>query len=166
MQFSFQRYRFKLCSAFGHGKSSTCRVCGHHYSTHRHVKAHWELKDVITVNQDARKRFESAHSEQERKEALRAQVTVEIATMKSSMRVSMEQIRRLVESYANISLSGSFSVQIERSVDMLVMTRDTIRTEGGDESTIMSLGETIGRLQAKLEVVRDACSVTSNDKHI
>jgi len=134
---------------------------------HNHVKAHWELTDVVSVNQDARQRFEGARSEQEQKEALRAQVTAEIAAMKTSMRVGMEQIRRLVESYANISLSGSFSVQIERSVDMLVMTRDTIRKEGGDESTIMSLGETIGRLQAKLEVVRDACSVTSsNDKYI
>lgn len=158
MPFSFERYRMKLCSVFGYGTSTLCKVCSHHFQSHNHLRAGWSLEseDGTDIDPDARMRFESAHSEQERKEVLRAEASREIEAMKVTMIEGMNLLRELIGSYAGLSLSGNFSAQIEKAVSLFSMTRKTLLMNGGSGKTIELLDENISMLQQKIAVIRAA----------
>ena len=65
----------KRCSCFNHGRQTHCVVCGHHYELHYHNEVLHVLKveEVELIDEEGKRQFEKAQSQQERLSILKEQ---------------------------------------------------------------------------------------------
>lgn len=79
-----------------------------------------------------------------------------ILDMDKALAESTAKVGQLVEEYAKLSLSGSFSGQVKKSVALLELNLETMRSNGTDAQTIKSVEKALARMQEKLTVVEKA----------
>lgn len=118
----------------------------------------WEpYKDTqVIIDQDLKKKYDDAVSEKSRQELGMAQLKQTIVDMDRALAESTDKVGQLVKEYGKLSLSGSFSGQVKKSVAMLELNLETMRNNGTDAQTIKSVEKALARMQEKLTVVEKA----------
>lgn len=85
-----------------------------------------------------------------------SQLKQTILDMDRALAESTAKVGQLVEEYAKLSLSGSFSGQVKKSVALLDLNLETMRSNGTDAQTIKSVEKALARMREKLSVVEKA----------
>lgn len=159
LSFSFDPKGLLNCWAFSGSKGTRgCRKCDHSYESHHHYNSRWELHEdtQVTIDQDAKKKHDHAVSEKSQQELGMALLKQTILDMDKALAESTAKVGQLVEEYAKLSLSGSFSGQVKKSVALLELNLETMRSNGTDAQTIKSVEKALARMQEKLTVVEKA----------
>ncbi|CCM07038.1 uncharacterized protein FIBRA_09357 [Fibroporia radiculosa] len=161
LSFSLDPKGIRNCKAFKGGRVENCTGCEHPYTQHRHYNVMWELKEdeQITIDEDAKKKYDDAVEEKEKQEMGMAQLKKSIADMDMALAEAITKVGQLVEEYAKLSLSGNFAGQVEKSVSLLDLNLQTMRSNGTDIDTIKSVEKALKRMEEKLDLVKKAKKV-------
>ena len=136
----------------------TCKVCPHKHQDHGAVRAIWVEKDetVNDVDEEARERFASASTEKERKESMRELVRKTLDTLQEQLECDTKLLGHIAEEYAGLSLSGSFTSQVYKSVKLLETKVESMRNDNTGSEVIARMERSLERLKDKLKVLEEA----------
>ncbi|KIK01744.1 hypothetical protein K443DRAFT_678156 [Laccaria amethystina LaAM-08-1] len=167
LTFSIDPKGLRGCAAFWDSKNhfDYCRRsgCGHHMNKHRHYNSTWfhlEEKDMIT-DEKTKKRHEEATELLKNKEISIADVQKVIENTGKEMAEATEEIGRLAAKYSELSLSGSFSGQVKKSVRLLETHLEGIRNKSEPDS-IKQIEASLDQLKNKLRVLEVAAEAAKN----
>ena len=165
--FSLDPNVLKRCVAIKQLKTK-CSICGHERDSHRHYNALWEEveEDEKVVDEEARKKYGEAQNVVQRKEVLRELCQVSIDDFAREVDDITREIGKLAEEYGNLSLSGSFSSQVEKSIEVLNLNIDAMKTDGSDPEMIAKLEKGKVHLAEKLGVLREAREKTRKFRNL
>ena len=143
MKFSFDPENLADCSAmeiFG----ENCVECGHLREKHHHYSCIWVEKeeDERVIDKVAEKMYYEAESEK-LKEAMKAMALKAVDELTRGIEEAIAQVGSLATEYANLSLSGSFAGQIEKSIKLIALNIEKMRHDGSNP-------EIIGRLEKSM----------------
>lgn len=135
-----------------------CSRCGHKRSAHRHYNSVWKMieEDERVVDKKAKKKYLEATNEKDKKEAMKERAQKAIDELTREIEGAITQLGRLAEEYANLSLSGSFSGQVEKSIDLMEFNIAAMQENGADSEIIKKLETCMASMQAKLDVLKEA----------
>ncbi|KAK7458148.1 hypothetical protein VKT23_010056 [Stygiomarasmius scandens] len=138
----------------------TCNVsgCGHPRDRHRHYNVIWEDEEQTQniVDEDMKKKFMNAKSEKEKKENLQQLLQSSLDTLTGLIESSTEELATLASKYADLSLSGSFSGQVEKAVKMLEQNHKAMEEKGVDKVTLDKVQKSLDEMKRKLDLLRKA----------
>ena len=136
----------RKCSRFSYGQD-TCHSCNHSITHHRHDKVTWyEEKRDHTDNKIDRRETTTVSIADVRKTIENYNKEIEQAT---------EEIGRLAEQYSKLSLSGSFSGQVGKSVKLFETHLEGIRNTS-DPGKVKQIEESLDQLKGMLGLLHKA----------
>lgn len=157
LKFSLDPEKFLGCNAMDGGR--TCRECNHAYDSHRHYNSLWKLEDHRQENIDhkAEEKYNKAKREKNGRETMIVDLDKVISRLDSELGEALSSLRRLTDSYAGLSLSGSFAGQIKKSVRLMEVRLEAMRNdEGSDVKSIEMFEKSLENMKQKLRVVEAA----------
>src|SRR5258708_30998846 len=96
---------------------SHCGGCNHPHLSHSHTRSKWvQVTEPQTSVDEREKRRQDAAKDDEKTKALIARSERELADLNHAMDKAMEDLARLTEEYTTHSLSGSFSIHVEKAI--------------------------------------------------
>ncbi|PFH47861.1 hypothetical protein AMATHDRAFT_76995 [Amanita thiersii Skay4041] len=101
----------------------TCKQCGHSYLDHRHYNVEWQQEDDVQKSVDTLAR-----------------------------RNCLAEVGELTQSYAKLSLSGSFAGQIKKSVRLIEVNLEAMRHNKADLKSIEKVEKSLEHMKDKLIV--------------
>ncbi|EDR10204.1 uncharacterized protein LACBIDRAFT_325891 [Laccaria bicolor S238N-H82] len=142
------------CEAFSR---STCRKCHHSITEHHHYNSVWYEKSETHdyIDADAKRRHDEANKMLQTATVSIADVRKVIESTGKEMAEATEQIGRLAAKYSELSLSGSFSGQVKKSVKLLETHLEGIRNTS-DQMSIDQMEASLAQLKEKLRVLEVA----------
>jgi hypothetical protein len=134
-----------------------CR-CGHGLDLHRHYHCIWKLVDdrQVVIDHSAKKNFNNAKDMKTRKQQLLEAVKKARDTLTNAIDAEMTELAGLVEEFSRLSLTGSFSGQVHKSVRLLELNLEAMRASAADEDTIRKMEQSLETLTKQLDVLRRA----------
>ena len=160
LNFTLDPKGLRGCWAMKPSGGVTCRTCGHPRETHSHFNRLWkeETRETIGVDSKAKKKFEKAGTEKEKKENMRDLVVDALQQIQDDIDSAVKELGDLATEYAGMSLSGSFASQVEKSVGLLGLTLETMRSNGTSRETIEAVESSLRELESQLSVLKRAQS--------
>ncbi|EDR10209.1 uncharacterized protein LACBIDRAFT_318382 [Laccaria bicolor S238N-H82] len=141
--FTLGRWKLIECRRLANNRG-ICKECRHPITYHQHDKVAWcekvEEKNCID-NETATVSI--------------AQVLETIETYKKEIEEGTVGIGRLAEQYSELSLSGSFSGQVGKSVTLFETHLENMRNKSDPES-VKRIEESLNQLKNKLRLLQDA----------
>ncbi len=136
----------------------TCQHCNHSYLDHRHYNSQWKQEDdtQTTIDKDAEKKYKEAT----RNSTLLADLKRSVASLDVDMEESLARVGFLTESYAKLSLSGSFAGQVKKSVRLLETNLQAMQSNNADRKSVEAVEKSLESMKAKLNVVEEAKAKT------
>ena len=133
------------------GYNKQCKECGHSYLDHRHYNSVWkqEEREEIVVEE---RRFEAKNGEAGQKE-MKAELERAIASLDDDLNKSLDQVSFHTAAYSKLSLTGSFTALIQRTVRLLEMTAEAMRNNNSDKDSIKVVEKNLAVVKAKFELV-------------
>ncbi|KAF9255391.1 hypothetical protein L218DRAFT_1008638 [Marasmius fiardii PR-910] len=127
-----------------------CKECKHHSDQHRHQKTLWKEVERV-VERDIAKGMM-------RKEASCLMLQKVIDELTKEIDDTLVRIGRAAIKYAELSLSGNFSAQIEKAINLMKINIATLEVTNpeGDVYTIDRLKRSMESMTKKLQVVKEA----------
>ena len=160
---AFIRSRFHIWT------ESVCGSCNHPIADHRHSKSIWKTKDGVetVVDKVAEQKYKLAQQDNAQNEMTIIQLEQAVDVKGQDMAVAIAEVGTLTESYRQLSLSGSFAGQVEKSVRLLELTLEGMRANATDAKTIGMVEGNLNTMKDKLLVVEEAAAQagTSVSKH-
>ena len=137
---------------------SSCSVCNHPHSSHSYLHATWEkvYDSQLSVDDNARRQWEAAKDEKERTEALLATSTGALGDLSNIIDAAMDELARLAEEYASLSLSGSFSAPLEKAVWLLEQRCKGIEERGLGVELLTNVRTSLDHMKGRLDLLRKA----------
>jgi len=135
-----------------------CRECGHPVADHRHYNSIWKTEhhsETVTDRNAKKKYLEATEDNAMEKMAVKGLQSA-IETMKQDIAEATAAVGKLTESYAQLSLSGSFAGLVKKSVRLLQTNLENMRSNGTDDATIRSVEQSLNNMEGKLKVVEAA----------
>jgi hypothetical protein len=134
-------------------KRKTCGMCRHSFSNHHHYCVEWQQirEEQVSVNEDMKKKWKEAKGVAEKTAALieaREKARIELDQVVSK---TTNDLVRLAEEFAGLSLSGSYSVQVDKVVKLLEHSYETMQ-EGVDRQAIK---ESLDSARMKLKLFKE-----------
>ena len=157
MDFSLKPKDLESCEAMDfHGRK--CLICGHLRDDHRHYNTLWKEveEDEKVVDKAAEKKYNEAKTEKEKKESMKERAEKAINRLTEDVEESTVELGRLAAEYANLSLSGSFTGQVEKAIKLMELNIEKMRNDGSDPQMIAKLESSLVSMQKKLQVLREA----------
>lgn len=156
LDFSLNADTFLQCAAMGGG--TTCLKCRHSYSSHRHYNSLWKRKDHSqeNVDRDAEDKYNKAKKEKNNHETMIVDLDQVILDLDLELEEALISLGRLTESYARLSLSGSFAGQVKKSVRLLEANLEAMRNNKADLKSIEMIEKSLDNMKQKLKVVEAA----------
>jgi hypothetical protein len=159
LEFTLDPMKLSRCWAFP--SRGACQVCNHPIQSHQHYNSLWYEKHETENYVDARRK--QRHDEAA-KMFKSTQVSIKdvrsfINIIGKEMADATEEIGRLAAEYSKLSLSGSFSGQVKKSVKVLETHLEAIRNKTDDES-VKRMEASLEQLREKLRVLEVAADVT------
>jgi len=141
------------CAAMTDG---VCK-CGHGLDFHQHYRSIWKLVDdrQVVVDSSAKQNFNNAKDTKTRKELLLEDVKHARDILTNAIDEDMKLLARLVVEFGKLSLSGSFSGQVHKSVRLLELNLETMRGST-DEDAIRKMEQSVETLKKQLTVLKRA----------
>ncbi|PBK60457.1 hypothetical protein ARMSODRAFT_944889 [Armillaria solidipes] len=145
------------CISMSESGGVRCQECKHGREFHRCFDSIWAIREVfeVKVNQEAKAKFENAQNAKKGAEELKNQVNKK-AVLQDRIKNATEELGRLVEHYSNLSLSGSFTGQVETAVKMLEQNLGGMRESRAARETIDKVQASLDSMREKLEVLKEA----------
>jgi GTP-binding protein EngB required for normal cell division len=121
---------FKGCAAMD-STGLKCRICGHSYKDHHHVRAKYMRTNETRnyIDEKLLSKFNDAKNDEERTKIALEGLQKEIEKKKNELKTIFESIRKLVDEYEKLGLPESY-LRLLRS--RLAQTQLTIKTYKGD----------------------------------
>ncbi|KAM6499732.1 hypothetical protein JOM56_005240 [Amanita muscaria] len=128
----------------------------YHHHTHDHIE--WQQKDHqrIVINRDAEKKYNAAKNENEKQEALKATIQETINNLSEEIENCLNRLALLTEEYAKLSLSGSFTGQVGKTVLLLELNLESMRNNGTDSELVRKVAESLERMKEMLNILEEA----------
>ena len=149
------------CMAMRNG--DTCQHCSHSYLDHRHYNSQWKQEDdtQTTIDKDAEKKYKEAARNSTLQQKMLADLKSAVASLDVDMEESLARVGFLTESYAKLSLSGSFAGQVKKSVRLLETNLQAmLSSNNADHKSIEMVEKSLESMKAKLKVVEEAKAKT------
>ena len=137
---------------------SSCSKCIHPHLSHFHSYSTWEqvYEDQLSVDNDIRKQWEAAKDEKERTEALLATSKSALGDLSHTTDEAMDELARLAEEYASLSLSGSFSAPLEKAIWLLEQRCRGMEEKGVGLEQLMKVRSSLEHMKRRLDLLRKA----------
>jgi len=151
LKFSLDPKKIKRCRAI---EGETCEACNHSFWGHHHYNVRWEqvLDTQVSVDQDMKK-WEAA---KEKTTALIEAGERALNELKQVVDHGTNDLAQLAEEYAALSLSGSFSAQVEKAVRLLEQREKGMEEKGLAKEQLEKMREGLGLMKKKLELLKIA----------
>ncbi|EDR04932.1 uncharacterized protein LACBIDRAFT_330139 [Laccaria bicolor S238N-H82] len=159
LDFTLDPMKLSRCWAFP--SQGACQVCNHSIQAHQHYNSLWFEKHETEDYVDARRkrRYDEATKMFKSTQVSIKDVRSFIDIIGKEMADATEEIGRLAEEYAKLSLSGSFSGQVKKSVKVLETHLEAIRNKT-DDASVKRMEASLEQLRGKLRVLEVAADVT------
>jgi len=109
----------------------------------------------VLVNQDIKKKWETAKDEKEKTAALIAVNEMVLYDLKQDIRRLSNDLASLVEQYASLSLTESFSVQMESTVKLLEQKYAVWEDAGFGQGELEMVKKSLDQMKSELELLRE-----------
>ena len=138
-----------------------CHQCKHSHWNHHQSRSIWKkLTDVqVLVDQDMKKKWEAARNGKERTAALLGASEKVLRDLNQVIYHDINHLEQLVERYASLSLSGSFSAQVASAVRLLEQSFAALEKHGADHEQLQKVKRSIDHMKRKLELLNKAREV-------
>ncbi|KAK2467589.1 hypothetical protein APHAL10511_000444 [Amanita phalloides] len=135
-----------------------CHTCGHPLLHHRTCQSLWEERDAVdvVVDEDAKQKFDEAKQQNDEHRGTMDDLDHDIARLDNDMEETLASIGRLTESYANLSLMGSFAGQVKKSLRLLEVNLEAMRNNKADMRSIELVEQSLESMKRKLRMVEEA----------
>ncbi|KAF9255389.1 hypothetical protein L218DRAFT_937744 [Marasmius fiardii PR-910] len=146
------------------GRAEDCSLCGHQIKQQQ--LSHWEWQevgeDVRVTTHETQGMPEKANNVKGEKEA--SQVTLAETEINKATKEIEEAIARIassVEAYSKLSLSGSFTNQIVKTIDLMKFNIEAMKGKGdSDAAEVQKLENSMASMKEKLRFLEAATKKT------
>jgi hypothetical protein len=134
-----------------------CDICNHSLWNHHHFRVKWVqvIDKQVSVDQDMKKKWETAKGGKEKTAALIAASKKALHGFNQVIDNATNDLAQLAGDYAGMSLSGSFSAQTEKTVRLLEQSYQGMQEKGVGQDQLQKIKESLGHMKEKLELLRD-----------
>ncbi|KAM6499740.1 hypothetical protein JOM56_005248 [Amanita muscaria] len=145
---------------------STCPHCKHPYHNHHYGAMKWQQEEdkKVLLDQEALRNYTEAKTEHDRQESLRVSVEQTVEGLQKEIDNSLGQVEALTQEYAVLSISGSFSDQVVKTIVLLELHLESMRQKGNVESA-RKVEDSLKKMKNMLEVVEKA-KAKPNDQEL
>jgi hypothetical protein len=144
------------------GSDNNCTLCGHSYLDHRHDYYLWKQGEGIETVVDERKLFDAKKSGAGRQEEMKAALERAIARLEAELQESLAEVALHAAAYSKLSLTGSFTALIQRTVRLLETTAEAMRNNNSDIDSIKVVEKSLEVVKKKLDLVTNVIISTSD----
>ena len=136
-------------------KDKKCPKCNHRLSNHYRQCVKWaQVPDIqVLVDEDMQKKWEMAKDEKEKVAALLEQGKKALQGLNKIISDATNNLSRLTEEFANLSLSGSFSTQVEKAVGLLEQTYKSMEEKCVNPTQLQKVKDNLDQMTRKLELL-------------
>ncbi|KAF8320491.1 hypothetical protein DL93DRAFT_2052832, partial [Clavulina sp. PMI_390] len=155
LPFSLNPNRMKRCKSM---KGDTCLHCNHSIMRHSHYRVLWEqVPDAqVTVDKEMMKKWQNAKEGKERDDAILEGMQSTLDKLTQSIEQHVKELADLARDYAKLSLSGSFSAQVAKAINLLEMRLETMRNSGIEKEQLDKVNASLEEMKKKLELLKVA----------
>jgi hypothetical protein len=156
LEFSLEPENLLYCEIMDDDEE--CKKCGHSYQDHRHFKSLWkqENKTEVVIDERYKQKFLEAKVGEGKLKDMKIELERAIKDLDQDLNKSLDEIAVHTESYVNLSLTGSFTALIKRTVRLLETTSEAMRNNKADMATVKVVDESLTNVRAKLELLTNA----------
>ena len=131
-----------------------CAKCNHSHRSHHRTRHVWaqENDTQASVNED----WEAAKAEKEETELLIATYESELKDLNHAMDRTLDDLARLTEGYAALSLSEPFSAHVEKTTRLLEHRYKNMEWKGVSKEQLDKMQDSLDLTKRKLELVKKA----------
>ena len=145
-------------------KGAVCTVCGHPSNVHRHYNSLWKLQeeDEKVINEESQKKYLDAKSEKDKTEHAMQSMQEGINQLTAQIEEATNDVGRLAQSYAKLSLSGSFASQVHKSIKLIEVDIEKLKNDGSSLEMVATLESSLDSMKKKLNVLDAAQKRSKN----
>ena len=131
-----------------------CAKCNHSHHSHHRTRHVWaqENDTQVSVDED----WEVAMAEKEETELLLATCESALKDLNDAMDRTLDDLARLTEGYAALSLSGPFSAHVEKAIRLLEHRYEDMERKGVSKEQLVKMQDSLDLTKRKLELVTKA----------
>ena len=135
---------------------SPCSQCQHPHLSHFHLHSTWEqvYEAQLSVDDDMRKQWETAKDEKARTEALLVTSKSALENLSRIIDEAMDELARLAEEYASLSLSGRFSAPLEKAILLLEQRCKGMEEKGVGLELLTRVRASLDNMKGRLDLLR------------
>jgi hypothetical protein len=131
--------------------------CGHPDESHSLRRSLWKKQDTNwVIDEDAEKKYDEAKQKDDENRKIMVDIEYIIASLDKKMKQELALVGRLVESYASLSLAGSFAGQVTKAVKYMEMNLEAMRNNTSDPELVQMVEESLEAMKSKLKMVEEA----------
>ena len=156
---------------------STCSKCNHLHSSHFHLYSTWKqvYEAQLSVDDNMKKQWEAAKDEKQWEAAKdeKERTEVLLATSKSALGdlshiigESMDELARLTEEYASLSLPGSFLVPLQKAIWLLEQRCRGMEVKGVGLEQLTKVQSSLEHVKGRLALLKKAEKVREGVRRI
>ena len=137
---------------------SLCPKCNHPHLAHFHLRSTWEqvYEARLSVDDKMRRQWEAAKNEKERTEALVATSKHAMEDLSRIIDEAIDELARLGEEYASLSLSASFSAPLEKAIWLLEQRCKGMEEKGVGLELLARVRGSLDAMKGRLDLLRRA----------
>ena len=150
--FSVDPNNLRGCNAMSGGM---CRVCNHSLSLHHPYHVQWVkvIDKQVTVDQNTKKKWDDAKNGRERTAALIQAGEKALKGYKDVIDGATNDLAVLADEYAQLSLSGSFSAQLEKATGLLEQKYKGMEEKEVGKEQLEMVKEGLDKMKKKLAIM-------------
>src|SRR6266550_4100862 len=134
-----------------------CGKCGHPDESHSFRRSLWKKRDTNwVIDEDAEKKYDEAKRKDDENRKIMVDIEHIIASLDKKMKEELALVGRLVESYASLSLAGSFAGQVAKTVKYMEAILEAMRNNTSDSKSVETVEESLKIMEMKLKMVEEA----------
>ena len=132
-----------------------CQLCNHSLWNHHRTRAMWEpiVDTHVSVDQNMKKRWEAARDGKEKAAALVEASRQVLRDLNNVISYATNNLEQLVERYADLSLSGNFSAQVDSAVRLLEQNYAVLEKKGVNEDQLQKVKRSLDHMKRKLALL-------------
>ena len=129
-------------------------MCNHSHHSHSRARHVWAQENDTQASVD--EGWEAAKLEKEDTELLVATHISALGDLNDTMDRNMDDLARLTEDYSGFSLSGPFSVHVEKAIRLLEHKCKSTKQKGVGKEQLDNMQDSLDLAKRKLELVTKA----------
>ena len=135
-----------------------CSKCNHPHSSHFHLWSTWEQvhETQLSVDDNMKRQWEATRDEKERTDALLATSNSALEDLGRIIDEAMDELARLTEEYARLTLSGDFSAAPEKAILLMELRCKGMEEKGVGLKLLTTVRTSLEHMKVRLDLLRKA----------